>query len=412
MKKIYHILLGLLLIISFGCAKDENKIIESEQPHCQRTKLEKQFIVHWKSGKSTLIHTNKADDLANFFKKNNTNINFIEPNYLLLHANKSVIAPFNLVHPARSVHELIHTQFMWRQGFQGQNIVVAIIDTGINLNHPQLKSHLVINEIETLYQINGIDDDNNGFVDDIYGWNFVNNQTESIDEHGHGTAMAGIITGSTNSRPSLSMAPLAKILPVDFMNENGGTEFHAQQAIAYAISRKVHIINNSWSINCSELLKQAFISWKNENVIFVNAAGNSPIDVVINEIVPSSLDLPNSLNVGSLDEFGKRSSYSGFGKTVKIFAPGEFIPTIYPTSGLNESVPTSGTSVSAAIVSGAAALLWSAFPEASAVQIIDLLTLSANQEPASQQVLDLKKALYLGNNLFHENRNYGHGVSN
>ncbi len=403
MNFFYHSILGFFLIINLGCAQDENKIVESDQPRCQRTKLEKQFIVHWKNKNPTLIHTPQKNDLLNFIKKNNSNIYFIEPNYLLFTENNSIVKSINFTHPTSSVHDLIHTQFMWRHGFQGQNIVVAIIDTGINLNHPQLRNHLAINEIESQFQKNGIDDDNNGYVDDIYGWNFVNNQTESIDEHGHGTAMAGIITGSTNSRPSLSMAPLAKILPVDFMNENGGTEFHAQQAIAYAISRKVHIINNSWSINCSELLKQAFISWKNENVIFVNAAGNSPIDVVLNEIVPSSLDLPNSLNVGSIDEFEKRSTYSGYGKTVKIFAPGEFIPTIYPTSGLNQSVPTSGTSVSAAIVSGAAALLWSAFPEASAIQIVDLLTLSANQEPASQQVLDLKKAMYLGDKLFHQN---------
>ena len=405
MNFLYHLTFIFFLLFSYGCSENENKILEPETIRCQRTKLEKQFIVHWKNKESTLLHTQQDDDISQFIKLNDPKILFIEPNYLLARDAQPVNAAFNVVaRPASGVHDLIQTEFMWRRGFLGQNIVVAVIDTGINLNHPQLRNHLAVNEIESMFQRNGIDDDANGFVDDIFGWNFVNNQTESIDEHGHGTAMAGIITGSTNRRPSLSMAPLAKILAVDFMNETGGTEFHAQQAMAYAISRKVHIINNSWSINCSELLKQAFLTWKNENVIFVNAAGNSPIDVVLNEIVPSSLDLPNSINVGSLDEFGNKSTYSGYGLTVKIFAPGEFIPTIYPSSGLNLSVATSGTSVSAAIVSGAAALLWSAFPEASAVQIVGLLTVSANQEPASQQVLDLKKAMNLGNNLFHRDR--------
>lgn len=404
MNFLYQVALVLFLIVNSGCSENENKIIESESPQCQRTKLEKQFIVHWKDKDSTLLHTQRAEDISKFLKMNEQNIHFIEPNYLLVREADPEATTLNIARPASAVHDLIQTQFMWSHGFMGQNIIVAVIDTGINLNHPQLRSHLAVNEIESMFPKNGVDDDGNGFVDDIFGWNFVNNQTESIDEHGHGTAMAGIITGSTNRRPSLSIAPLAKILPVDFMDENGGTEFHAQQAMAYAISRKVHIINNSWSINCSELLKQAFLSWKNENVIFVNAAGNSPIDVVLNDIVPSSLDLPNSLNVGSLDEFGNRSSYSGYGHTVKIFAPGEFIPTIYPTSGLNLSVATSGTSVSAAIVSGAAALLWSAFPEASATQIVDLLTISANQEPTGQQVLDLKRAMNLGNNLFHRDR--------
>lgn len=405
MNFLYYLIFIFFLILNSGCSQSEDEIIKSEMTVCQRTKLEKQFIIHWKNKASTLLHTQQEEDISQFIKLNHKNIHFVEPNYLLARDSNPVTMVFNIARPASAVHDLIQTQFMWRRGFLGQNIVVAVIDTGINLHHPQLRNHLAVNEIESMFQKNGIDDDTNGFIDDIFGWNFVDNQTESIDEHGHGTAMAGIITGSTNRRPSLSMAPLAKILAVDFMNETGGTEFHAQQAMAYAISRKVQIINNSWSINCSELLKQAFLSWKNENVIFVNAAGNSPIDVVINDIIPSSLDLANSINVGSLDEYGNKSTYSGFGHTVKIFAPGEFIPTIYPSSGLNRSIATSGTSVSAAIVSGAAALLWSAFPEASAVQIVELLTVSANQEPAGQQVLDLKKAMILGNSLYHQNRN-------
>ena len=397
MKNIFSAIWLLFLLLALGCAKEETPYIEADTPTCQRTKLENQHIIHWKSKATTLLQVQTLADFESFKLEHKNQIEFIEPNYLLTDPNAT--SDFNFVRSASSVHNLVNAPTLWQAGYQGQGIVVAVIDTGINLNHPQLITHLAINEIESRSGKNNIDDDGNGFIDDIYGWNFVTNKTESIDEHGHGTAMAGIITGSNYNRPSLSMAPLAKILPVDFMNETGGTEYDAKEAMAYAISRKVHIINNSWSINCSQLLKQAFIGWKNENVIFVNASGNSPVDVVLNGIIPSSLDLPNSLNVGSLDESGHRSSFSGFGTTVKIFAPGEFIPTIYPSSGFNHSVPTSGTSVSAAIVSGAAALLWSAYPEATAAEIVYLMTETTNQEPLLEKVLDLKKAYYFGRNL-------------
>ncbi len=403
MKRIFRgTFLALMLLLHLGCAQEETSYLESAAPTCQRTKLENQYIVHWKNSRITLeqLGTGEFND---FTKKNKLAIQFIEPNYGLRDidtAELNTVDDFNFVRPASSVHDMIASPYMWNRGFQGQGIVVAVIDTGINLNHPQLANHLEIHDIESQYGMNGIDDDGNGFIDDIYGWNFVDDRTESIDEHGHGTAMAGIITGSIVNRPSLSIAPQAKILPVDFMNETGGTEFHAKLAMSYAISRKVNIINNSWSINCSELLKEAFVSWKSENVIFVNAAGNSPVDVVLNGIIPSSLNLPNNLSVGSSDESGHRSLFSGFGETVRIYAPGEFIPTIYPSSGLNQNIPSSGTSVSTAVVSGAAALLWSAFPQATSVQIVDLLSKSANQEPLSERALNLEKAYQLGNELF------------
>ncbi|OFZ30031.1 MAG: hypothetical protein A2622_09245 [Bdellovibrionales bacterium RIFCSPHIGHO2_01_FULL_40_29] len=400
--RLFYLLICNLMIV-IGCAKDEPPLVESQTYECQRTKLENQFIVHWKNKKPTLLNS-PYENLKKFKIDHKNSIDFIEPNYRIAQKQNFISdfysPPIRLQN--RSAHDMIHTTAAWQAGFRGQGIVVAIIDTGINLNHPQLRNRLALNEIESQFGENGIDDDNNGFVDDIFGWNFVDSRADAIDEHGHGTAMAGVITGSSFNRPSLSMAPEAKILPVDFMNETGGTEFHARQAMEYAISRQVHIINNSWSINCSQLLKQAFINWNQENVIFVNASGNSPVDVVMNGIIPSSLNLPNNLNVGSLDEFGQRSSFSGFGDTVKIFAPGEYIPTIYPSSGWNHSVPTSGTSVSAAVVSGAAALLWSAYPQAKATEIIQIIIESADQEPSSQRVLDLRKAMALGNSRFNQ----------
>ncbi len=391
-----------ILLLLCGCAKNDDKdIVQSNAQDCQKTKLENQFIVHWKNGKKSLVHEH---DIHTFIKKNKSVINLVEPNYLLQTSTipSPQLNPYASGIPPLSAHDVIHTPNAWAQGIYGKGIIVAIIDTGVTLEHPQLRSRFAVNEIESRNGLNHIDDDGNGYIDDIFGWNFVSNSANQNDEIGHGTAMAGIITGSPDNRPSLGLAPQAKILSVDFMDQDGGSEFHAHEAMAYALARKANIINNSWSISCSELLKNDFVNWSAENVIFVNASGNIPVDVYQKGIIPSSLNLPNNLNVGSLDDQGRISTFSGYGDTVKIYAPGEAIPTIYPTSGLSESAPASGTSVSTAIVSGAAALVWSAFPAAKATDIISLIEDGAYFDSSFHRILDIQKSIKLGKKRFHK----------
>lgn len=394
----------LFSILVFSCSKDvDTSLVNEGSENCQKTKLENEFIIHWKDGKKSLVH---EKNIQKFIEKNKSHLKMIEPNYLLqpTSAQETRINPYSTSTdaPFQSAHDIIHTENAWSQGIWGQGITVAVIDTGIELNHPLLHPQLAINEIESRPGPNQIDDDENGFVDDIYGWNFVGESPEQKDEIGHGTAMAGIITGMQGPSPSLSLAPQAKILSIDFMDQDGGTEFHAHEAMAYALSRKVHIINNSWSISCSELLKNDFVNWGAENVIFVNASGNTPVNVSQKGIIPSSLSLPNNLNVGSLDEQGHISTFSGYGETVKIFAPGEQIPTLFPESGYNLSSPASGTSVSTAIVSGAAALIWSAFPNAKATDIISLIEDGAYTDSSFHRILDIRKSIRLGKKRFRQ----------
>lgn len=329
----------------------------------------------------------------------------IEPNYSLQQNRTAPVITTPPIYTADFFRNMIHAEAAWRLGVYGQGVKVAIIDTGVDIAHPILRSHLAPNEAELFNGNNNIDEDENGFIDDFYGWNFVSNQSTLSDETGHGTGIAGIITGDPGG-PSLALAPQSQILAVDFMAETDGTEFHAQQAIAYAISRHVQIINNSWTINCSVLLKDSFEKWNQENIIFVNASGNLPIDVYLNDVTPSSFSNPNIVNVGSSDDFGNRSSFSGYGKTVTLFAPGESIPIIYANSGWDEAKAASGTSFSAAIVSGAAALVWSAFPRATAAEIITLLhegSSRGSREPSETKVLDVKKSLAIGRKRFRLN---------
>lgn len=342
--------------------------------------VKNQFIIHWKKKSPTLLI---SENLDHFINLNHDEIDFVEPNYaiftkLVKTEEEDPTAPsaFGSFESAQSVYEMIHVRSAWYRGFFGQGLTVAVVDTGIDLKHPSLRRRMV------------------------QGWNFISNATDSFDETGHGTAMAGIITGPYLNNSSLSLAPDVKILPIDFMNAEGGTEFHAQQALAYAITRNAKVINNSWTVNCSALLRDSFVGWANENVIFINSSGNEPFDVIEHGIIPASLTLANHVHVGSLDDRGHRSKFSGFGSTVHIYAPGEHVPSFAQSDSGSRSVRISGTSASTAIVSAAAALLWSAFPEATAQEIVALLIEGAQQEPTIEPTLNIQESLRLGRERF------------
>ncbi len=390
------------LLVCVGCSKDDGPSNELQSPVCQKNKISKQYIAHFKNNIPTLV---EEEHVPHLLKEKGEEITLIEPNYYLSgriipgdRISTDVLSP--TVHPAQFFHDIIHTEAAWNRGHYGRGVTVAIVDTGVDISHPHLRGSISRNAGENQSSENRSDDDQNGLTDDMYGWNFVSDGPQQDDETGHGTAIAGIITGAAES-PSLRIAPQAQILPIDFMTAAGGTEFHAHQSIEYAISRDAKIINNSWSANCSSLLKKSFVEWSQQNVIFVNAAGNVPIDVYANEVTPSSFISPNIINVGSSDEVNARSSFSGFGKTITLYAPGELIPIVYPSSGWDQSQAISGTSFSAAIVSGSAALLWSAFPKATAPEIISLLQDGAQQETEdSIKVLDIRQSLSIGRRRF------------
>lgn len=378
MYSIRIVFLFLLLGLVTACAKDD-KYVEAGSPFCQSNMVKNQFIVHWKKNVPTLVTSKNLDK---FIEVNRDKINFIEPNYAIsserinAQADEPVMPASSQAESANTVYDMIHVRSAWYRGYFGQGLTVAVVDTGIDQKHPSLRRRM------------------------IPGWNFISNTVDSIDETGHGTAMAGIITGPYLNNSSLSLAPDVKILPVDFMTETGGTEFHAEQALTFAISQNAKIINNSWTVNCSKLLRESFIKWSNENVIFINSSGNEPIDVVTYDVLPAALTLPNHIHVGSLDDRGHRSSFSGYGSTVRIYAPGEHVPSLAQSQSATRGVQISGTSASTAIVSAAAALLWSAYPQATAPEIVNLLIEGALQEPSIEPRLNIQESLRIGRQRF------------
>lgn len=251
----------------------------------------------------------------------------------------------------------------WKKFSTGDSRVrVAIIDTGINYNHEDLKNNLMINTGEI--PDNGIDDDKNGYIDDFYGWNAGNNSSDPMDKFDHGTHVAGIIGASTNNNIGISGVNWnVSMIPIKFTNDDGsGSTESAISAIDYAVARGAQIINASWGgSEHSPLLEETFGRCRALGILVIAAAGNETAD---NDKVPSypaNFPLDNIISVTAIDINRDLSWFSNWGeKTVHIAAPGE---SILSTVANNRYGYKDGTSMAVPHITGAAALLWSIHPK-------------------------------------------------
>jgi subtilisin family serine protease len=245
------------------------------------------------------------------------------------------------------------------------NVVVAILDTGIDINHPELKDSIWVNEGEI--PGNNIDDDNNGYIDDINGWDFFNNDNTVFDyEDGedHGTSVAGIIAAASNSIGTVGVAPKVKIMPLKFLGPDYGTTEAAIKAIEYAKNKGIKILNNSWG--GGEYDRALDTAIKEANALFVVAAGNDGINNDFINSYPANSKLPNVVTVAAVNNKGSLAWFSNYGgATVHLAAPGadifSTIPGIKYSDGSvhyeNAYQYYSGTSMAVPFVSGTAALL-------------------------------------------------------
>jgi subtilisin family serine protease len=236
------------------------------------------------------------------------------------------------------------------------NLVVAVIDTGVDFSHPDLSGRKWVNPGESGggKETNGIDDDGNGFVDDVNGADFLNNDGNPFDDHGHGTHVAGTIAASVNGQGVVGVAPNVKIMALKFLT--GGSISDAIEAITYAKSKGAKISNNSWGCYCfSQGLKDAIDT---SGSLFVAAAGNDDINNDTNPFYPASYTSNNILSVAAVDRQGNRALFS-FGasnygaNSVDISAPGKDILSTFPG---NAYAYLEGTSMAAPHAAGAAAL--------------------------------------------------------
>lgn len=253
-----------------------------------------------------------------------------------------------------------------------KSIKIAVIDTGVDYSHEDLRNNMMVNQAE-LNGLEGVDDDGNGYVDDVYGYDFANNDGDPMDGHGHGTHCAGVIGAEHNGIGIAGVMNDVQILAIKFLADNGsGTLEAALKSIDYATQMGVDIMSNSWGGGGrSEALYEAVKRAHDAGIIFIAAAGNSNTDNDVKPQYPANYKVENVISVGAHDGKGKKASFSCYGKkTVHVFAPGV---KIYSTVANNKYQNMSGTSMAAPHVSGVAGLLLASEPNLSVRELKDRL---------------------------------------
>ena len=252
--------------------------------------------------------------------------------------------------------EDVNAEQAWTMTKGSKEITVAIIDTGIDYRHPDLKDNLWVNDLE-LNGTEGVDDDGNGYVDDIYGYDFANNDADPLDGHGHGTHCSGVIGASHNDIGVRGVMADVKLMGIKFLTDSGsGETISAIKAIEYAVKNGAHITSNSWGGGeKSEALKEAIQAAYDAGTMFVAAAGNAKNDNDSKPTYPAAYQVDGIITVGAMDGKGNRSSFSNYGKkTVHVFAPGSNILSTVKNGGYKKM---SGTSMATPFVSGVLGLL-------------------------------------------------------
>lgn len=312
---------------------------------------------------------------------NNPYVEYAEPNYIYridVEAQRALVVPndpdldklWGLINSGQTVGRSVGVSGIdvdaaaaWGITTGSRDVVVAVIDTGINYNHPDLAPNMWVNEAER-DGLAGVDDDGNGFIDDIYGYNFVSNTGDPLDDHGHGSHCAGTIGANGNDEFGIvGVAWQVRFMGIKFLSRFGGGSLdNAIRSIDYATLMGAHISNNSWGGGSySELLKESIERARDAGQLFVAAAGNERRNNDTRPAYPASYEVDNIISVAAIDNRGNLANFSNFGqKSVHVAAPGV---DIYSTILGERYASWSGTSMAAPHVSGIAALLYSHFPE-------------------------------------------------
>lgn len=264
----------------------------------------------------------------------------------------------------------------WNITQGSKKIVVAVIDTGADIYHEDLQANIWENPGETGLDANGkdkatngIDDDGNGFVDDVHGWNFVSNDNKLTDNHGHGTHIAGIIGAEAgNGKGIAGIAPQVSLMVLKYFDPKvAGTDNlkNTINSIRYAVKMGANIINYSGGgTEYSQDEKNAIEEARKAGILFVAAAGNERSNSDQFRYYPADYGLSNIISVTAIDPRTQVLPSSNYGtETVDIAAPGQNILSTLPNSSYGQMT---GTSQATAFVSGAAVLVMARHPSFSA----------------------------------------------
>ncbi len=356
----------------------ENGALDSSA--CMGQALENRFIVQWEDGKFTTETAVNAEEFKkNFIEPQLKDIKYVEYDRMLKLEEQSIIR--GAATGDSWGQDTIQARALWSAGIKGQGIKVAVVDAFVDVSHPQIRPRIAINTGEI--PGNGIDDDGNGVIDDYYGANFASSGNTGTPSS-HGTHVAGIIAADHTAGTVEGVAPLAQIIPAQFIgNDGGGSLGDAVLALQYSANRGAKIINASWGgAPCVASLREAFKVLESKGILIMVAAGNDGRDIDAYPEFPASFSFSNQITVAASSMTGFMTSWSnrGFG-LVNLAAPGETILSTVPGGGV---AYMDGTSMATPFVSGAAALIWSDRPQATAQQVRKALLSSVDVTPGRE----------------------------
>ncbi len=356
----------------------------------------------------------KKDELSQF--EGRSDVEYIEPNYIYtvenfggatLQDSATFEQQWGLNNDGENsatpkaqgkAGEDINALKAWEITQGSSDIVIAVIDTGVDYKHKNLKENIWFNEKE-LNGRPGVDDDENGFIDDINGYDFANNDSDPLDGHGHGTHCAGVIGASHNDVGIKGVMAKVKIMSLKFLTDSGrGDLMAAVKSIDYAIKNGATILSNSWGGGPeTQALKDAIERANEAGVVFVTSAGNSSQNNDKTPAYPANYKVDNVISVGAMAQNGKSASFSNYGKTtVHVYAPGvEIISTV--KGGKYQKM--SGTSMAAPHIAGVVGLIRTMEPNLSPKEIRERLiktsvkTTTLDQKSLSGGRVDAFKAL-------------------
>ncbi len=357
---------------------DQKKTIESVSitaKECLGEASQSRYVVEWEDGTFSVEHGQNIDEFrATFIKENLPFIKHVDPDHIIHLKTENQIPDVQSMSGSAPVNwgpSIIQAADLWNQNILGENVIVGVVDGMVDVTHAQLRPNILVNTHEI--PDNGIDDDNNGVIDDYLGAQF-NHEVNDPNTNTHGSHVSGIIGADFTQGPIQGVAPKVKILPAQFIgNDGAGNIGDAIMAMNYAASRGAKILNLSWGgAPCLPSLASAMENLSAKGLLIVTAAGNGDsygngINVDERPDYPSGFGLLNQINVAASTVDNFMIHFSNFGmRKVQVAAPGVDIASTVPGNRIERM---SGTSMAAPLTAGAAALLWSAYPNATTQQI-------------------------------------------
>jgi thermitase len=250
----------------------------------------------------------------------------------------------------------LNAEHAWSLSKGSRKVIVGVVDSGVDVQHPDLKNNIWINAGEI--PGNKIDDDNNGFIDDVNGWSGLTHDGNVSDGTGHGTHCSGTIGAEHDNGIGIAgIMPEVSIMALKFIDADGfGSTADAVEVIDYALRNKVDVLSNSWGGGpYSKILEDVIRKARDLGVMFVAASGNASSNNDVNAYFPANYNFSNVISVANHTSEDVISAYSNFGAyTVHVAAPGSNILSTSPNGNYDVR---SGTSMAAPHVAGAIGLL-------------------------------------------------------